>query len=234
MSMPYPIRAPSDGDLAVAARAWTAGRLRWDVPVGTGFWRVLRAPAAAAAAEYAAVRYASPHLSRFSPIERGGALLASAYAGSSLDVALCEVVLRDVRHNGVRRVPTRDVRDRYAVRVETCRPIALIDTRRPRDANLVVAGERPPDLSAAWPQAYAHTRAWAQALAHTVPEMEGLAYESHQVAGYCIVAYRSDANPVFNVLGAAVPVNAGEPRVRLVALAQAAGAVVDFGEVDEA
>ena len=231
--LPYPIDSPSTDALLVALAAWSAGRLRWDIPVGETFWRVLRAPSAALAEEFARVCYPSPALTRFAPIARAGNVLASAYSGSSLDVALSEVVLRDVRHSGVRRVPTHEVTNRYAVQVASSVPLAVVDARRPKDVNLAVAGQRAPDLSAAWPQAYSRTRAWAQALSDDLPGMEGLCYESHQLAGHCIVIYQPDDRSVFDLLGPAQPVGGGESRTRLTELAAASGAVVDFGDVDD-
>lgn len=232
-SVPYPIARPTPAALAVAQAAWSSGTLRLDLPVGSRWWRVLRAPSATDAARYAAVTYTSPSLSRFAPIQGTGGPLTSAYAGSSLDVALCEVVLRDVRHNGVRRVPTHEIKNRFAVEVATAVPLALVDARRPKDTLLAVVGDRPPDLSAAWPQAFAFTRAWAQSLHDDLPGMEGLQYESHQIAGNCLVVFQTSETPVFHVTGTPQLVDAGLPRARLAQLAADAGAVVDFGNVDD-
>jgi RES domain len=100
------------------------------------------------------------------------------------------VVLRDIRHRGINRVPQHETSDRYLVETRTTRALKLLDLRRPKDANLVAGRKRPPKLSAAPKSAYNITREWAQQLHTRIPEIDGLIYESHQLPGDCVVLFQ--------------------------------------------
>lgn len=194
---------------------------------------MLRAVPPADPLEYATTCYPSDSDNRFTPIFAGGKIVASAYAGSTPEIALWEVILRDIRHKGIKRVPQHETTSRYLVEARTTRVVKLLDLRRPKDANLVAGRRRPPKLTAAPKSAYAVTRAWAQALYDRLPEIDGLIYESHQVPGDCIVLWQSRRSEVFKSMGKAQPVNTGAVRKLLRAEARKAGAVVDFGGLED-
>jgi hypothetical protein len=137
-----------------------------------------------------------------------------------------------VRHEGIRRVPRHETRNRWLVEVSLLRDLNLLNTCRPADANLVVEGKRPPELSRAWPAAYGITRDWAQKLYARIPEIDGLFYESHQLDESCIVLYQPLDPVIFEVVGAPVRVEDEPVRALLEAEADKAGAVVDFDDPD--
>jgi len=224
---------PTTENLENAQRGWRTGTLRVSIPAETEYWRVLRAPSRADALSYAEVCYPSDANNRFSPVLSSGAPIPSAYAGASEPIALWEVVLRNIRHGGIKRVPRHETRDRYLVRVKTLRALELLDLRRPAISALVDPGNRPPDLSAAWPVAYETTRLWAQRLVERIPQADGFIYESHQVPGECIVLFQPTAPKVFATIGDAVPVDEGTGRKLLEAQARRANAVVDFGDLPD-
>jgi hypothetical protein len=219
--------------LDAAERAWKRGLSRHEATKGERWWRILRAPSADDAEEYAQACFPSPAGSRFTPVTRGTATVPAAYAGNSETVAFWEIVLRDVRHRGIRRVPEHDTRDRYLVEVTLRRTLALLDVRRPNDANLVAAGKRPPDLTQAWPRVYALTRAWAQALYSRLPDIDGIIYESHQVPGECVVLYQPNDPVVFEVAGRATSVRDEPVRSALVREALKVDGAVDFGDDED-
>jgi len=132
----FRISSPTTKDLDAAEAAWRDQRIVHEVPADTTFWRVLRARPPADPLDYATICYASDALNRFTPLVAGGSIIASAYAGSTPEIALWEVVLRDIRHRGIKRVPQHETSDRYLVETRTTRALTLLDLRRPRDANL--------------------------------------------------------------------------------------------------
>jgi hypothetical protein len=124
-----------------------------------------------------------PRLNRFTPIYVGGAIVPAGYAGNKPEVALWEMVLRSVRHDGIKRVMEKETRDRYLIETKLNRPLKLLDLRRPAIANLAAPGKRAPELINAWPSAYDVTRAWVQELYTRLPGIDGFIYESHDSRG---------------------------------------------------
>jgi hypothetical protein len=229
----FHLRPPTDDDLAVAEAAWRSGEARCTLRTDDVWWRVLRAPSAEEAHRYATTGYPSPAPQRFTPIVKDAQIVPAAYAGSTRAVSLWEVILRNIRHEGIRRIPEREVRDRYLVSVTLCRPLRLFDVRRPHDTSLVMAGKRPPDLTAAWPAGYPITRAWAQALHARLPEIDGIIYESHQVSGHCAVFYRPPLDPLlFEITSDPHPVSREPVRTLLLKEARKARVAIDFGDDD--
>lgn len=225
----FRISSPTTKDLDAAEAAWRDGRIVHEVPADTTFWRVLRARPPADPLDYAAICYASDALNRFTPLVAGGSIIASAYAGSTPEIALWEVVLRDIRHGGIKRVPQHETSDRYLVETRTTRALTLLDLRRPRDANLVAGRKRPPKLSATPKSGYNVTRDWAQQLYTRIPEIDGLIYESHHLPRDCIVLFQPVNTHVFKPIGNARLVSDEPVRSILRHEARKAGAVVDFG-----
>jgi hypothetical protein len=224
---------PTEEDLDAAEAAWRHGTIRHDVAEGSIFWRVLRGPSCEKVLEYAAVCHPSGGISRFSPVILDNGIVPSAYAGDRKGVALWEVPLRDIRHGGLRRIPTRHVKDRYLVQTRTKRGLRLLDLRRPTIASIVAPTKRPPDLSPAWPAAYDITREWTQRLYERMPFVDGFIYESHQVQGNCILLLQRADPEVFTTTGKANPLNEEPVRSILRSEARKAGAVVDFGDDPE-
>lgn len=226
------IAAPSDEDLAIAVEAWRNGQSRIELPQGSIWYRVISADSPVNVSRFATSCYASPALNRFSPVMAGGAIVPSAYAATSEATALWEVVLRDIRHSGARRIPVWATRDRYLCEVELNRPLLALDICRPRDVHLVVAGRRPPDLTAAWPSAYQTTRSWAQAIHDRLPGLNAICYESHQIAGKCVVVFDA-RDSTFELRGHPCRICDDPVRALVVQEALAAGAVIDFGDDDD-
>lgn len=224
---------PTRKDLAVAAHAWQELKSSVELDRGSIWHRVIAASSVAEARYFASHSYASTSLNRFTPLRDEDGVLASAYAASTEQIALWEVVLRGIRHEGLRRIPTSAVRDRYIIEVELTRAMRALSIRRPQDAFLVAPGKRPPDLTAAWPHMYGKTRAWAQALYDHIPGLDGILYESHQVAGDCIVLIQPSDSPIFEVRAEPEPLVREPVRSLLASEALSAGAVVDFGDDDD-
>lgn len=229
----FSIVLPSDEDLDVATEAWVKGHSRIELAQGTVWYRVISADSLVDARRFACTCYASTQLCRFTPLRRDGVIVAAAYAATTEETALLEVVLRDIRHAGVRRVPVAATRDRYLCEVELSRPIRALDICRPRDALLIANGKRPPDLTAAWPAAYGVTRYWAQALFNRLSDVEAISYESHQVAGRCAVFFPPDDEPLFDLRGSPMVVTEDPVRAAVAGLARRAGAIVDFGDDED-
>jgi hypothetical protein len=229
----FRLSSPTSRDLDAAESAWRAERVVHDVPAGTTFWRVLRVTPPADPLEYAKVCYPSDGKNRFTPIIALGKIVPAAYAGSTREIALWEVVLREIRHKGIRRVPQHETTNRYLIETATTRALSLFDLRRPLDANLVAGRKRPPKLSAAPKSAYDITREWAQQIYARLPEIDGLIYESHQVAGDCIVLFQQKDPEVFRPVGVAQLVGEEPVRSILRKESEKAGAVVDFGHLPD-
>jgi hypothetical protein len=202
---PFYLDPPTEEDLAVALDAWREGRLRRELDVGTRWYRILRARSAEEAAQFAEVCYPSDANNRFSPLRKWGAIFPAAYAGKTPETAAWEVVLRDIRHQGSRRVPQHQTRDRYLIETRLSRPRAVLDIRRPQIENLVTAGKHSPNLSGAPDYLYDRTRHWAQVLLHRITEIEGILYESHQVPTDCLVLFADTKATVFIPEGRADP-----------------------------
>lgn len=224
---------PTKKDLAVAADAWRQQKSSVELARGSIWHRVIAASSVAEARDFASHSYASTSLNRITPLRNEHGVLATAYAASTEQIALWEVVLRGIRHEGLRRIPTSAVGDRFLVEVELTRAMRLLSIRRPLDALLVAPGKRPPDLTAAWPHMYDKTRAWAQALYERLPGLDGILYESHQVAGDCIVLIQPADSPIFEVRAKPQPLVREPVRSFLVSEALSAAAVVDFGDDDD-
>jgi hypothetical protein len=158
----FELRLPDKLDLEAAAAAWQGKINCHELPAGSSWHRVLTATSAVQALEYAKTCYPSPRLNRFTPIYVGGAIVPAGYAGNKPEVALWEMVLRSVRHDGIKRVMEKETRDRYLIETKLNRPLKLLDLRRPAIANLAAPGKRAPELINAWPSAYDVTRAWVQ------------------------------------------------------------------------
>ncbi len=228
----FQLSPPTEEDLDTAEAAWNAGRTSHKVLKDSTWWRALRASSEADAHAYAETCFPSPNGARFSPVQVSGRIAPAAYAGSTAETALWELVLRGVRHEGRRRVPRHETRDRWLVELTLDRDLTLLTVRRPYDAHLVAAGKRAPELSRAWPHAYGTTRQWAQELLLRIPAIDGLMYESHQLNTDCVILYQV-ANPkVFSVVTHPVRVEDEPVRSMLIAEADKAGAVVDFYDPD--
>ncbi len=228
----FELSPPTKEDLDTAEAAWNAGRTRHAVLKGSTWWRALRAPSEADAHAYAETCFASPNEARFSPVQVAGHVVPAAYAGSTPETALWELVLRGVRHEGRRRVPRHETLNRWLVELTLDRDLTLLTTRRPYDSQLVAEGKRAPELSRAWPHAYGTTRQWAQELVSRIPAIDGLLYESHQLNTDCAILYQS-ANPkVFSLVNRPVRVDKEPVRSMLKTEAGKAGAVVDFYDPD--
>ena len=224
----FEISPPTTQDLDTAEAAWDSGHTRHVAAKGSTWWRALRASSEKEAGEYAETCYPSPNEARFTPVTAAGVIVPAAYAGSTPQTALWEVVLRKVRHEGARRVPRHETQDRWLVKVTLDRDLTLLTVRRPADLHLVPAGNRPPELSRAWPSAYTVTRHWAQGLYTRMPEIDGLLYESHQLNTDCAILYQLADPKVFTVTGTPVRVEAQPVRAMLDAEAAKAGSVVDY------
>ena len=229
---PLKLSAPTNNDLNAAETAWRDGRIAHRLPAYSTFYRVVRA-VAAHPLEYARTFYPSDLNNRFTPIRSHGKIIPSAYAGATRELALWETVLRNIRHQGIKRVPRHETSHRYLAEIRTTHSLKLLDIRRPRDANLVAGRKRPPKLTAAPMSAYNITRAWAQQLYTRIPEMDGLIYESHQLPGDCIVLFQPADPEVLTAVGEAVRVSDEPIRSLLRAEAKKAGAVVDFGHLPD-
>ena len=231
----FALSEPAEEDLIVIERAWKNGSARYDTRRDDIWYRTLAAPTPEKALEFAATWHPSRNVGRFTPVSNGANIVPAAYAASTRAVSLWEVVLRGVRHDGVRRVPTTQTCGRYLVSVAYTRTLRLFDIRRPRDICLVANGKRPPALAAAGPSGYPITRRWAQSIRDRLPEIEGIIYESHQVPGHCAVLFQRPAQvpPVFEVTAA--PQSLLEPPARTLLIREAlkADIAVDFGEEPE-
>lgn len=146
---PLYLDPPTDEDLTAAVQAWRDGRLLRKLPKRTRWYRILRASSPEEASQFACVCYPSDANNRFSPIRKSSALVPAAYAGDQPETVAWEVVLRDIRHKGARRVPEHRTRDRYLVKTSLARSMSVLDIRRPQIENLVVEGKHSPNLSAA-------------------------------------------------------------------------------------
>lgn len=232
----FHLAPPTEEDLDVAEAAWQSGQARYAMRTDDVWWRVLRASSQAEARQFASTWYASPVSQRFTPLYKGGQIVPAAYAGSTRVVSLWEVILRNVRHEGIRRISEHQVRDRYLTEVSLQRRLHLFDIRRPRDSYLTTPGKRAPDLTAAWPEAYHLTRLWAQALYDRIPNLDGIIYESHQIAGHCVALYQQEktGTALFTIEDDPQLIRDGDAREFLLREARKAGVSVDFGEVDDA
>jgi hypothetical protein len=224
---------PTAEDRAAIAEGWRTGRLRRRVIAGGRWFRVLSAPDAAHAEKYACVAYPSEKSARFTPLRRASAIVPSAYAARTARLALWEGILRSVRHDGVKRIPARATRDRYLLRVSLRRTRLLVNLTRPAISNVVPPRRRPPDLSAAWPQAYPVTQAWSQCVSDVLPECQGFLYESHQISGQCVVLFEPGPEPLFDLDENFGLVSRGWQRDLLLKEADKAGVAVDFDELLE-
>jgi hypothetical protein len=229
----FKLAVPTNYDLDAAQAAWRDGRIAHQLPARSFFFRVLRAIPPASPLAYARTCWPSEANSRFSPIRAHGNIIPSAYAATTRELALWETILRDIRHQGIKRVPQREISNRYLVEVRTTRARTLLDIRRPKDANLVAGRKRPPKLSVAPKAGYVITREWAQRLYERIPEIDGLIYESHQVSGDCIVLFQPTDLVVFEPVDGETPVNREPIRTLLRSEAHKAGAVVDFGHLPD-
>jgi hypothetical protein len=230
---PLYLDPPNDEDLAAALSAWHDGRLQRELVPGSRWYRILRAKSHEEALEFAQVCYPSETNSRFSPVRKSGAIVPVAYAGDRPETAAWEVVLRDIRHKGLRRIPEHESRDRYLIEVRLLQPMWVADIRRPQIENLVAAGRHSPRLSGAPTFRYGQTRHWAQRLLDHLPGMRGLLYESQQVSGDCIIVYAEAGMTLFEPIDVAISVRDEPVRTLLCHEARRANAIVDFGDAAE-
>ena len=232
MTEGFALRPPTAAHAQAVRTAWASGGLRTVLPAGTPWYRVVRAHSPREAAQYAREAYASTAEVRFSPVMDAHGIVPVAYAGDSVRVALWETVLRGIRHEGAKRVTHRHLINRHLLELRLSAEQMLVDLTRPAIAQLALPGERPPDLSGAWPQAYALTRAWAQCLYEATPGAQGFVYESHQLEGHCIVLFDRRGATLFNVVANVGPVAEGDTRRILIDEAARAGASVDFADLE--
>jgi hypothetical protein len=136
----FVLSEPIEEDLIVIEQAWRNGSARYDTRRDDVWYRTLAAPTSDEARQFAAICYPSRNVGRFTPLFEGTNIVPAAYAASTRAVSLWEVILRGVRHGGIRRVPAAQVRTRYLVSVAYTRTLRLFDIRRPRDVWLVAAG----------------------------------------------------------------------------------------------
>jgi hypothetical protein len=211
--------------------AWRTQRLREVVPIEQTFWRVVRATSHDEASRFATQLYPSPRLARFTPVldRAGSAIVPAAYAGATAPVALWEVILREARHRGIRRLDASALVDRYLVPVRTTRALELIALIKPRTNALAALHHRPPDLSEAWPSAYAVTRAWSQFCYVHLPEAQGLVWESHHTRGECLLIWDRGREDAFELYGDPQRVTDGAARKTLLREADTGDVAVDFG-----
>ena len=114
----FELPRPTAEDLETAALSWKTSRSRHRLSAGTTWWRVLRAGSAAEADTFAQTYYASDANNRFTPVYESGNIVPAAYAAQTRETALWESVLRYVRHEGIRRIPRRETRDRCHRRLD--------------------------------------------------------------------------------------------------------------------
>jgi hypothetical protein len=228
----FVLSEPVEEDLIVIEQAWKSGSARYTTRTDDIWYRTLAAPTPEKAREYAATWYPSANAARFTPVNDGTTIVPAAYAASTRAVSLWEVILRSVRYEGIRRIPSAQVRSRFLVSVAYRQPLRLFDIRRPRDVYLVGSGKRPPPLTAVGPSAYGMTARWAQAIRTRVPEIDGLIYESHQIAGHCVVLFQrpGQVSPAFNVMAEPQSLLDAPARTLLLKEAQKANIAVEFGD----
>lgn len=224
------VSPPTQKDLDATTKRWNEGLNRHELAVGGIWWRVVRAGSPREALKRAETCRASAYPNRFTPIFAGSGIVPAGYAAATRATALWEVILRDIRHEGLKRIPKSQVTRLYLVKTRVTRPLRLLDIRRPFDTHLVVAQKSPPMLTSVGKAAYPIARKWVQALYERIPDLDGLIYESHQLPANCIVLFRPGNPKVFATEGDAQPVNTGAVRKLLRAEARKAGAVVDFGD----
>jgi len=116
---------PTAEDLKVAKGAWESGVTKYTLRTNDSWWRVLRAKDASQAEDYAQSLYPSDGLNRFTPVRHATGIVPSGYAGSTSRVALWEIVLRGIRHAGVRRVPEHEVKEGFMVQVRARRSLGV-------------------------------------------------------------------------------------------------------------
>ncbi len=117
---------------------------------------------------------------RFAPIrDRGGACVASLYAGSTLEAAIYETIFHDVpvAGAGLLTVPLTQVHDRVHSVLSLQREMRLASLRGPDLRKWGIARAR---LIGSPPTAYAQTASWAKALHDRFPRIEGLVWTSNQ------------------------------------------------------
>ena len=225
----FRVSSPTSKDLDAARRAWDSGATAYVVDSTTSFFRVVRAASPAEALAFARTCYPSETQNRFSPVRFEGSIVPAAYAASTREHALWEVVLRNIRHKGEKLVPQHETANRYLVEVRANRSLKLLNIVRPYDQHLVAGRKHVPALSAATPIGYDTTREWAQQLYLRIPEMDGISYESHQLPGDCMVIYSLRDLTVFDTVGSALGCRDEPVKGLLRAQAERAGAVIDFG-----
>lgn len=204
------------------------------VAAGTRWFRIVGAIDAAQAERFVCTPNPTKSEARFSPIlDAKGAVIPSAYAAATARIALWEVVLRDVRHKGVKNVPHSALAGRYLFEVQLLESAVFVNLERPVLQQLALPGERAPDLTPVWPSGYKVTVQWAQMLHEEATGAQGLLYESHQVPGRCFVLYQAHSADVFAVVESFGSMSQGKPRAWLIEEAREAGVTVDFGDPDE-
>jgi hypothetical protein len=229
---PLYLEPPSDEDLATALRAWREGLLSQELDAGSPWCRILRAASAEEALEFARVCYPSGANNRFSPVRSAGVIVPAAYAGDRPETVAWEVILRNGRHKGIRRVPEHETRDRYLVEATLAKPLSVLDLRRPQIENLVAEGKHSPRLSAAPDFLYDRTRLWAQRLIDHIPGVDGILYESHQVSGDCLIVFADKTATIFERAAEAISVTEEPIRGLLRREAAKVNAYIDFGDED--
>jgi hypothetical protein len=143
---------------------------------------------------------------------------------------LWEAILRNVAHQSIKLVPSTDTQNKYTVKVETTRPLRLIDVRSPKKYILNAGTARAPDISSAWQAYYPITQQWAQALHDNLPEADGIYYESFQHPGRCMLIWNRFSGKPLKATTMAVSIADPPIRRQLMKMTAAIGVGIDFGD----
>lgn len=230
MTSVYHFDPPTTEQIQQAVTAWNKGRLHLAIRRKAVLWRTLTAPDAPTAVAYAEACYPSPTSCRLSPITKGGSIVPIAYAANTRVVSLWEAILRNIAHQSIKLVPSSDTQNKYTIKVETTRPLRLIDVRSPKKYILNTGTARAPDISSAWQAYYPITQQWAQALHDNLLGADGIYYESFQHPGRCMLIWnRLSGNP-FKATAKAVSIADPPIRQQLIKMTAAIGVGIDFGD----
>ena len=162
---------------------------------------------------------------RFSPLEDAGGIVPTLYAGTTVEVALMEVVLRDVPVHSAGFVMRLDARN------DPRRIAQLLPSRELRLADLSTLGLRRlglqrPDVIDCNDSAYPSTRALAQWIYANCREAQGIAWTSRQDDnGQAIVLFEPRVAPMtFRVIEAGQSFTDGRHHAALMDLVDRLGA----------
>lgn len=157
--------------------------------------------------------------SRFSPIRHEGRIVPSIYAGSSLEAALFETVLRDKAAADF--IFEGTLRDKRFTTILANEPLRLIDLYPPGCHKL---GLEPAELIGSDPACYARTAAWAAALHEANPSAQGMKWRSRQNPHHDAVVLWGDRIDDGIIEAAGIgPLDSGEGLQRLAQIAELFG-----------